>query len=94
MWFDPVSDRRRLKIAAIRYMFNIVYVIWTISSYMRLSCIKLMQNIFIYYYIVVVVQSRIIIFVDSQAYDAETRTLEDPPSTERNTQGSKVIYIS
>jgi len=40
--FDPVSDRGRLWTAAIWYVFNIVYLIWTIIvSYVRMSCIKL-----------------------------------------------------
>jgi len=35
MWVHPVRDRRRLYTAAICHIFNIVYVIWTIVSYVR-----------------------------------------------------------
>jgi len=42
--FDPVSDLWRLLLSAIRYVFNIVYVIWTIVNYVRLSCNKIKWN--------------------------------------------------
>jgi len=42
---DFVSDRRRFKTAALRYVFHIVYVIWTMVNYECLSCITLKRII-------------------------------------------------
>jgi len=46
--FDPVSNRRRLQTAAIRYVFNIVYFLWTIVNYVRLSYNKIKVEFIIF----------------------------------------------
>jgi len=50
--FDPFSDHRRLLTAAIRYVFNIAYVIWAIVNYVRLSCNKKLKWDFFYFFII------------------------------------------